>query len=105
MWIAAHCQIFTLDNLMISSYLLANWCHMCCCDGELMDHLLLHCPTHSLWVHILQVFEIQWVMPGLVKSLLFCWRHFLGIHNLYIWNLVLGCLIWIVWMEMESSLI
>ena len=67
---------------MISGCLLANWCYMCCCDGESMDHLLLHCPVaHSLWVHILQVFGIQWVVPGLVKSLLFCWRHFLGIHN------------------------
>ena len=32
-----------------------------------MDHLLLHCHVaHSLWVRMLQVFGIQWVMPGSV---------------------------------------
>ena len=46
---AAHGQILTLDNLMLRGRLLATWCCMCCCDGNSVDHLLLHCPvTHSL---------------------------------------------------------
>ena len=65
-----------------------------------MDHLLLHCPVaHSLWVHMLQVFGIQWVMPGFVESLVFCWSYWLGKFNSDIWNIVLCYLMWIVWME------
>ena len=38
-------------------------------------------------------------MPGLVASLLFCWWQWIGKHNLDIWNLVPGCLMWTIWME------
>ena len=38
-------------------------------------------------------------MPGLVAGLLSYWHQWLGKHNLNIWNLILGCLMWIVWLE------
>ena len=38
-------------------------------------------------------------MPGLVAGLLSCWHQCLGNHNSDIWNLVPGCLMWIVWLE------
>ena len=38
-------------------------------------------------------------MPGSVAGLLSYWRQWLGKHNLNIWNLILGCLMWIVWLE------
>ena len=38
-------------------------------------------------------------MPGSVAGLLSCWHQWLGKHNSDIWNLVPGCLIWIVWLE------
>ena len=79
---------------------LASWCCMCCCDGESVDHLLLHCPvTHSLWTFMIQAFGIHWIMPGSVASLLSCWHQWLGNLNSDIWNLVPGCLMWIVWLE------
>ena len=86
---------------MLKGRPLANRCCMCCCDGELVDHLLLHCPvTHSLWTFMLQAFGIHCVMLGLVAGLLSCWHQWLGKHNSDIWNLVvLGCLMWIVWLE------
>ena len=78
---------------------LATWCCMCCCDGELVDHLLLHCLViHSLWTFMLQAF-IHWVMPGSVAGLLSCWHQWLEKHNSDIWNLVPRCLMWIVWLE------
>ena len=86
---------------MLKGRPLANRCCMCCCDGELVDHLLLHCPvTHSLWTFMLQAFGIHCVMLGLVAGLLSCWHQWLGKHNSDIWNLVvLGWLMWIVWLE------
>ena len=95
-WTAAHGQILALDNLMLRGRPLANRC----CNAESVDHLLLFCLiTHSLWTYILRLFEIDWVMPGLVVDLLFCWYHWLGKHSSDIWNLVLGCLMWTIWIE------
>ena len=58
---------------------LANRCYVCCCNAESVDHLLLFCPiAHSLWMYMLRLLGINWVMPGSVKDLLFCWFHCLG---------------------------
>ena len=87
MWTATHGQILTLDNLISRGLPLANRYCMCCCNEESMDHLLQHCPVaHFLWVQMLQVFGIQWVMPGSVESLVFCWGNFLLTYR--IWFLV-----------------
>ena len=48
---------------------------------------------------MLQLFGIVWVMLGSVADLVFCWHHWLGKHNSDIWNLVQGCLMWIIWTE------
>uniref|UniRef100_A0A2N9JBN0 Reverse transcriptase zinc-binding domain-containing protein n=1 Tax=Fagus sylvatica TaxID=28930 RepID=A0A2N9JBN0_FAGSY len=43
-------KILTFDNLMQRGYTTVGWCCMCQCDGETVDHLLLHCPAiQSLW--------------------------------------------------------
>ena len=96
-WTTVHGQILTLDNLRLRGRILVNRCCMCHCNEETVDHLLLHCPVaHSLWVYMLQIFGIQWVMPGSVESLVYCWSYWLGKFNLDIWNMVPGCLMWIV---------
>ena len=100
MWTATHGRIPTLDDLMLRGLPLVNRCCMCYCNEEFVDLLLLHCPVaHSLWVQMLQVFGIQWVMPGLVESLVFCCSNFLGKFSSDIWNMVPGYLMWVVWME------
>ena len=102
LWTTVHGRILTLDNLMLKGRPLANRCCMCCCDGESVDHLLLllHCPvTHSLWNFMFQAFRIHWAMLGSVAGLLSCWHRWIGKHNSDIWNLVRGCLMWIVWLE------
>ena len=48
---------------------------------------------------MIRLFEIDWVMPGLVVDLLFCWCHWLGKHSSDIWNLVPSCLMWTIWTE------
>ena len=39
-----------------------------------------------------------WVMPGSLAGLLSSWHQWLGKHYSEIWNLVPGCLMWIVWL-------
>ena len=48
---------------------------------------------------MIQAFGIHWVRPGSAARLLFCWYQWLGKHSSNIWNLILGCLMWIVWLE------
>ena len=79
---------------------LANRCCMCYYNAESVYHLLLFCPiAHSLCMHMLQLFGIDWIMPGSVVDLLFCWCSWLGKHSSNIWNLVPGCLLWTIWSE------
>ena len=100
LWTAAHDRVLTLDNLMFRGRSLENQCCMCCCHGESVDHLLLHrLVTYTLWTFMRQAFGIHWVMPGSVAGLLFCWHQWLGKHSSNIWNLIPGCLMWIVWLE------
>ena len=40
-------------------------------------------------------------MLGFVADLVFCWHHWLGKHNSDIENLVLGCLLWIIWTKLN----
>ena len=85
---------------MLRDRIVVNRCCMCCGDGESVVHLLLHCPvTHSLWSFMLQAFGVHWVMPRTTAGLLSCWHQWLGKHNSNIWNLIPGCLLWIVWLE------
>ena len=92
--------ILTLDHLMRRGLPLVNWCCMCWSNGESMDHLLLHCNgVQTLWGDVFQIFGIHWVMLGTVAALLFCQRNWFGRHDSVIWNMVPGCLMWIVWKE------
>ena len=73
---AARDGILTIDNLVKRGQTLVNRCHLCCCDGETMDLLFLHCKfSHALWSAIFEVFGIHWVMPMTISSLLFTWRN------------------------------
>ena len=88
LWTVAHDQILTLDNFLLRGRPLVN----------------RYPVTHTLWTLILQAFGIHWVMLGSMVGLLSCWYQWLGKHNSNIWNLILGCLMWIV-VGMKSSLL
>ena len=50
LWTAANDGILTIDNLVKRGWFLVNRCCLCNCDGESVDHLLLHCKlSHALW--------------------------------------------------------
>ena len=102
-WTAAWERILTCGNLMRKGYSMAGWCCMCCCDGESIDHLLLHCNfTHMLWSFVFKAFHIQWVLPQRVLDLLAGWWNWFGKHHSSIWNLVPLCLMWTIWHERNA---
>ena len=104
MWTTAYGQILTLDNLMFRGRPLANCCCLCYCNAESVDHLLLFCPiAHSLWMYMLRLFVMEWVTPGSVVDLLFCWYHWLGKHSSDIWDLVPSCLMQTIWTERNQQ--
>ena len=94
--IAALGKCLTIDNL--------DWCYMCKCNGELVDHLFLHClVAMDLWAMVFGSFEVSWVMPQSVVGLLACWQGRFGRHrNCYIWLMVPHCLLWYLWRERNS---
>ena len=78
---------------------------MCRCDGESVDHLLLHYKlAYALWCEVFHVFGVHWVMPKMVNSLLFVWENWFGKHQSTIWNMILGCLLWLVWQERNDRI-
>jgi hypothetical protein len=73
---------------------------MCRSSGELVDHLLIHCPMAGmLWSFVFHSFNIHWVLPKRVVDLLCGWWNMLGRHNSDVWNLVPPCLMWTLWHE------
>ena len=77
---------------------------MCKCNGELVDHLFLHClVAMDLWSIILGLFGVIWVMPQSILGLLACGQGSFGRHrNGYIWSIVPHCLMWCLWRERNS---
>ncbi len=99
-WTAAWNKILTCDNLSKRGYTLTSWCCMCCCNGETVDHLLLHCPAAGvLWSWIFQAFGVHWVLSGTVADHLISWWNGLGRHSSDLCNIVPVCLMWTIWEE------
>ena len=98
---AALGNILTIDNLMKRKVKIIFWCYMCKCNGESVDHLMLHCPIISdLWSMIFSLFGVFWVMPKSVVELLACQQGQFGSHrNGHIWMIIPNCLMQCIWRE------
>ena len=64
-WIAALGKILTLDRLWNKGVPVMDCCYMCKRSGELVNHLLRHCPIafelrSMVWI----LFGVIWVMPS-----------------------------------------
>ena len=81
-----------------------DWCYMCKCNGESVDHLFLHCSVAmDRWAMVFGLFGVSWVMPQSIVGLLACWQGRFGRHqNEYIWLIVPHCLLWCLWRERNS---
>ena len=73
---------------------------MCRSNGEMMDHLLLHCgKAYWLWSLVFRSFGFSWVLPRSVADTIFGWWNWPGKHLSSIWNLAPLCLMWCLWRE------
>ena len=77
---------------------------MCKESGEFISHLLLQCmAAREIWNFIFSIFDIQWVMPGGVLELLYCWGA--GCHRARcrkLWDMIPLCIFWCLWWERNS---
>ena len=79
-------------------------CSLCKRNGELVDHLLIHCPiAFDLWSMVFTLFGTHWVMPKTVVELLACRQGKFGRHwNTAIWMAMPYCLMWCIWQERNN---
>ena len=99
-WSATWEKILTGDNLRCRGFNFVDWCIMCRCNGESVNHLLLHCGKASqLWSLVFRSFGISWVLPRSIADTLFGWWNWFGKHSSRVWNLAPLCLMWCIWRE------
>ena len=66
-------KFLTFDNLRKWKVWILDWCYMCKCNGESVDHLFLHDPVAmNLRSMVLGLFGVNSVMPKSVVGLLAC---------------------------------
>ena len=66
-WTAALGKCLTIDNLRNRKVCILDWCYMCKCNSETIDHLFFHCLVAlELWDMVLGYLEFA----GLCHSLL-----------------------------------
>jgi hypothetical protein len=83
--------------------IVTNRCWLCELDGELVDHLLLHCRVaNALWNVIFSRFGLCWVMLGSVRELFACWWTEGCSRSAMVWKMALLCLMWCIWRECNA---
>jgi len=99
-WTAALGKILTLDNLRKKHVIVIDRCCMCKMNGEIVDHLLLHCEVaRALWNAIFSRFSLSWVMPLRVVDLFAYWWTSGRSRSVVMWKMVPCCLTWCLWRE------
>ena len=60
---------------------------MCKCNGEMVDHLFLHCQVaRDLWSMVLYLFGVSWVMPKSVVGSLLAGKAELVVNEMVIYG-------------------
>ena len=89
-WTAALGKILIIDHLRKTKIRITDFCCMCKCNGESVDHIFLHFPIASdLWSMILDLFGVSWVITKSVVQILAYWQGHFG----HLWTIIPHCLI------------
>ena len=94
-------KFLTIGNLRKRKVWILDWCYMCKCNDESLDHLFLRClVAMDLRSLVLGLFGVSWVMPKSVVGLLACWQGWFGPPwNVHVWIIIPHCLMWCLWRE------
>ena len=69
-WIVKQQKTLTIDNLRKRNHVIVNGCPLCLRDEKSVNHLLIHCPfAYSVWIVLINLFDVNWVMPKTVEDL------------------------------------
>ena len=81
-----------------------DWSCMCKRNGEITDHLHLHCPvSQEPWNMACSLFWVHWVMSCSVVELLASWSNKLNrLRSKVLWRMIPQCLMWVIWREMNT---
>eukprot|EP00268_Persea_americana_P068820 TRINITY_DN96673_c0_g1_i1.p1 TRINITY_DN96673_c0_g1~~TRINITY_DN96673_c0_g1_i1.p1 ORF type:complete len:117 (+),score=8.58 TRINITY_DN96673_c0_g1_i1:102-452(+) len=67
-------QCFSLLFFRTSQFSMPNVYFICWSSGELLNHLLLHCPFSNFsWIVFLNLISISWIVKESFGSLMQCW--------------------------------
>ena len=103
-WVARSHKILSLDKLRRRKHINVNGCPMCLKDEESVYHLLIHRVfAHKVWSAILNLFDMQFVMPLTEADLFHQWG--LGSkydHMRILWKLVLYAVCWKIWLARNN---
>ena len=73
-WTAARGEFLSMRTSSRGGYSMVSRCCMCCCSGEIINNLLIHCSAASeLWSLIFMMFGVYWVLPEKVPDLVCEW--------------------------------
>ena len=88
--------VVTLDKVQRRGWQLPNICYIYGRIEETIHHLLLHCPIVSaLWEIILNLVDVCWVFPKMVKEAITSWRGLsMGKKKKKTAHSVLLCIFW-----------
>ena len=93
--------MLTLDRLQIRELQLPNFCFLCGCEEENVNHILIHrIVVKALWDIVLGLVDVKWVFLETVKEVLTNWRGpFVGKKRKKVWKSIPLCIFWTVWKE------
>ena len=78
---------------------------VCVVAGDSVVHLMLRCGKVSrLWSFAFRSVGVTWVLPKKVIDLLAGGRNWLEKHSSNIWNLVLHCVMCVIWRERNNHI-
>ena len=109
-WLVVHGKVNTNDKLQLKrpyKSLCPQWCILCKGNGELIDHLFLHCPiTIGLWHKLFNLAGLAWVPPRSIGDMMVI--VFKGMRNSLrgktLWQIACLTLIWVVWQERNNRI-
>ena len=94
-------KVLTMDQLKKRGFQMASRRPVCGKAEEVLDHLLIHCPSiWGLWFRLISILGLHCVCPRLAKVLLLGWNYFpISKKTKRLWRAAPLSLFWAIWKE------